>query len=432
MLFTKKKHLLEKRPGFYHQIVDKKNIEQAYLEVAEKLISQGKTQRYKGADGVCFQDIEQQPAEMIDEIYSELLALKALRPARYIEIPKKNGGKREIYILNLKERVKCQAIYRVLEPFFEKKYTPYLFSFRRSHPTYEAMKGVRRFYLRHSAEVLRNPWYVLKLDITQYSETINHHVLFSVLREEGIDESTLELIQLFLQLPYYREGRLMSLHRGLMTGMPLCTLFTNVLFHRIDKAIGPKVKLYRRVCDDMLLIDRDRTKLEEIHRFVENEAKKLKLSLHPQKSFLIDIEKSFEFLGLVFSDGKVSLPVKTVQKITDGWKKSLKYREGYSLRTKFHFLKSYLRQGSAQTDAVFLTPVRAYNLVTNVNQMKFLSQQFFRILCVYFTGRLNYKNQRKTQKVISDFSDQFHFKSYFRVFMSYTQKIDLKNSRTER
>ena len=183
MLFKQKQKL-----SMYDQIVSQNNICQAYLDLYYIFTKKCKNQRYKGADGVALHDLEPEVEDLLNKAQQELLENKKLLPARYFEIPKPDGGKRGIYMLSVKDRLKCQAIYRLLEPHFEKQYSDYLYSFRSSHPSYYASRAVRRFYLRNFGKEM----YVLRTDFTKYSDNFDRPYLYNVLKERGIDSDVIK------------------------------------------------------------------------------------------------------------------------------------------------------------------------------------------------------------------------------------------------
>lgn len=205
----------------YDEIVSWDNICHAYLDLYSKFTEKSKGQKYKAIDGQTLYEVEIKVEDILKQVQKELIDKLPLQPAKYSEIPKKNGKMRGIYSLPIKERIKCQAIYRILEPYFEKRYSDFLHSYRSSRPSYYASRSVRRFYLKH----FNKDMYVLKMDIHKYADNLNHKHLLDVFQKEGIEEKVCELVNLFLKQTYIYNDTLASRCTGAMQGMTLCSLF---------------------------------------------------------------------------------------------------------------------------------------------------------------------------------------------------------------
>lgn len=412
MIFTKKKE----NKSLFKQVVSWDNICQGYLDLYESFTEKNKGFTYKGVDGSLLYDLEIDIETVLKEAQEELKSKTPLQPAKYIKIPKKNGGIRGIYILPVKERIKCQAIFRILEPLFEKQYSDNLYSFRKSHPSYYASRAVRRFYLRN----LDKEMYVLKMDFHNYSDYHNHKFLLKVLKKFGVDKKVRDLAELFLHEPVVKDGALMSLCTGSMQGMNLCPLFNNIYAHHIDEYSSKHAHFYRRVGDDFIMFDRDKDKLMKLKKYVEKEAKKTKLVINREKTILCPIQADFDFLGLEYHDGIVRFPEKSIGNILAAWKKKLHYSPTMPSNAKIGKLKQFMRN-SKDIDAWkdeehFMHYVRSYNLINDKNQIKDLSRRLFYLITKYFTGGTTYKKMATTKDILKDYK----FPSFSKLHYLYT------------
>jgi len=400
----------------YSQITSLENLNEAYLDLYYSLELQSKVNKYSAINGKTIGDAEVVSAEMLKEIREELINNTELQPAQYMEVEKGGGETRGVYMLPVKERVKCQAIYRVLEPYFEETYSDNLYSFRSTKPSYYAGRSVRRLYLRNYKN---KKLYVLKLDIHKYSDYHNHEYLYDVLRKHGIEDDVMALIRNSIRQPFFHEGAMQCLGTGTMQGSPLCSIYNNIYIGHIDKYLEEKVHFYRRVGDDLILIDKDKGKLEKLYAYIREEAEKAKLIIKEEKTTLTSLDKEFSFLGYRFKDGEVGLPSKTVRKILDSWKKTLRYKEEFTSGEKLHYLRNFFyNKENLDTDSKhkrFLDIVRAYNLVTDTAQIKELSGKFIDVLTVYFTGGTTHKKRVETKKLL----DKYKFLSLTKVHFWY-------------
>jgi len=112
--------------SLYQQIIEEKNIQAAYLEVYESFLKKSAVYDYDVIDAEQIHHTELYLAEFLDQIRQELIEQTPMRIAQSIAIPKKNGKTRKIYMLPVRERVKCQAIYRILQIHLKPTYSKYL------------------------------------------------------------------------------------------------------------------------------------------------------------------------------------------------------------------------------------------------------------------------------------------------------------------
>ena len=318
-------------------------------------------------------------------------------PARYFEVPKKDGGKRGTFSLTIKDRLKCQAILRQIEPIIENEYSPYVHSFRSDKASYYASRSVRRFYLRNYGK----EFYVLRMDIEKYADYVDHEYSLQLLRNMGIEEKVVDLVKNVIKQPFVKDGTLMSYRRGILQGMTFCPHFLNLNVNYLDNIIGKQVALYRRVGDDFIIMDKDKEKLLKIKDFLEAEIKKIKLKFNTEKGQFGNInEMTFDFHGLQYKDGKVQFPQKSINRITKAWKKQFKFNPDQKQKAKIRKLKDFLWLDKKPKNQYFAQYARAYQFITDTRQVQYLSKRFFDILTKYLTGKITYKNKKKTKKIL--------------------------------
>ncbi len=145
--------------------------------------------------------------------------------------------------------------------------------------------------------------YCLKADIKHYFKEVDHDILLKIIFRKIKDEKVIWLIKMILaNLPLGKWGGRSRL--GSKKGMPLGNLtsqfFANVYLNELDYFVKHKLraKYYIRYVDDFLILHNSKTQLEkwkkEINNFLNQ---KLKLELHPNKSRVISLSKSIDFVG---------------------------------------------------------------------------------------------------------------------------------------
>lgn len=319
----------------YKKIISIGNLELAYIKIAADMELDGRSGRYCGWDSMKLADIEIRSLDVITEAREEMIALEKISPAVLFKIPKKSNPQktREIYIYNLKERIKAQAIYQVLEPVFDQYFSPYLFSYRSSHSSYFAARSAVRHYKKY--------WdrdYVFIGDLADYSNYIQHEPLKEKINKLNLDKKIEELLFLFIDNEIVRDGQIIRPDEGLVQGVPLVALFNNLYLDDFDKYAGPRADLYKRVGDDLIIFDRNIKKLEPLQDRLLKEAKDLGLKVNLEKTKLQTADKEFTFLGYYFKEGKISLPSHFYEATIKKWKKDFSY---HSFKHDFHKKNTY-------------------------------------------------------------------------------------------
>lgn len=407
---------IESSKTLYERIISKENILGAYHDLYKSFENKSQIKSYKALEGQTLFDVETDSHNLIEEVQKELTDLTPLPPVQYLQVPKKNGKFRDIYKLTVKERVKCQAVYRVLEPLFETKYSDNLYSYRSTHPCYYASRSLRRYYLRHY-NVTPNPS-ILKIDIKDYFDNILHDKLIKVLIANGLDEKVIDIVKLFLIQPYFKNGDLITPVKGVKGGLPLSSIFANIYIGHLDFALASKVNFYRRVGDDIILIDMDAKKLSELKDETISELQRFGLESNQDKLCFDFIDREFSYLGLTYRDGKVRIPDANYNRIVAGWRKKFAYKKFLSIKQRTMKLNQILQVGNGQKGQLFMSYARAYNLVNDDEQIKGLSKRFLRLLTIFFTGGHTFRNMNLTKKFLRNAG----FSSLTHNFIKYNNR----------
>jgi len=376
----------------YETIISPTNIAKAYFEIGEKFILGNKV-GYSGLDGLRISDLDNNLEISLDDIRDELLSLSPLMPLSCHQVPKKDGKFRDIYISSTKDRIKTQAIVRVLEPILEKVYSPFLFSYRSSHPTHLAARSVVRRYHRYY-----DLDYILLIDVEKYFDSIDKQIILKKLVKLGIQEPTLQLIQLFFDQTVLKDNKIYLPLTGMMQGVSLAVLLANFYLNEVDWVIGKKVALYRRVSDDLLIMDNSKSKVKEAFDYLQSELSKLGLRLHPIKSRMIKNTEPFEYLGYSFQKNKVAIASKSKEKIINKLTAELHYYP-FDIDKKIDILKKKLFSGPDSIVVYLQNTIRQYRFVDDYEQIKEISENIYHILTKYFFQTYSPRNRNKTKKI---------------------------------
>lgn len=249
-------------------------------------------------------DVQEFQVHLMDNI---LLLHKDLVNKRYV-----HGGyyafnisdpkPRNIHKASVRDRLLHHAIYRILYPFFDKKFIADSYSCRKWKGTHRALKRFQSFVYKVSKNNTKNIW-VLKCDIKKFFASIEQDILFEILRKHIKDEDIIWLIRQVVKSFNTSEGK------GLPLGNLTSQLLVNVYMNEFDQYMknNLRTKYYIRYADDFVIMHEKKEYLAEILQKIENFlAEKLNLALHPDKVSTKTISSGVDFLGWVhFFDHRV-------------------------------------------------------------------------------------------------------------------------------
>ncbi len=382
----------------FESIISYKNLKSAYLDIVEKFEIDRKNFRYHGLDNFLIQDIDLDPKTIIDKCQKELLEKKEIDPALLIRIPKKSNPEkyREIFIYNIKERIKAQAIYRILLPEFEKLFSDRLFSYRPGKPPYFAGRIFCHRYRKHFQTD-----YALILDLENYSDYIDKNILYSQLQKVFDDTKILDLLKLFIFNKIYKENSIELPERGLVQGVPLIALFANLYLTDIDHKYQKKFPFYIRIGDDIGIFDRNIEKLREIKEEIIIDLVEKKLSINTNKLFIGRASEEFSFLGYNFNNGFISLEESHIKRITSDWKKILKYKH-FNKKQKLSLLKKLMSRNDQNFNYQFEKIIKDKPQINNSEQIKKISENFFHTLTNFMYEKYSPRDRRLLESDIKN------------------------------
>jgi hypothetical protein len=376
------------------EILDEKNIQDAYLDLVEKFDKESKTFSYAGIDGFKLSDFDTCSAELLQQVRQEMIDLKPVNPTLEFAIPKKEGGERIIYIYSVKDRIKAQAIYRVTEPHFEKNYSPFVYSYRTTKPYHFAAKSIAKRYKKYLGQDT-----VLKSDVSDYFYCIEQDILEKKLVDIGFSNEVIQLLKLFVNNSVLRDQKISLLEKGVILGVPMICSFANLYLTDLDNEIGNQVALYRRVGDDFIIFDKDREKVIRMKDRLMEATKELGLTISEKKTELLNSDQAFTFVGYKFDNGRIGIKDSTIRKAKIRWKKKLKYYP-VSNDQKIQRLKQFFFKDGDSIHNDFVQIIICYKQANDFDQIKKIYQSFLQILTSYFFGKYSARNQRIMMKDI--------------------------------
>ncbi len=262
------------------------------------------------------QEFERNLMANIIELHNELL-YKTYKHSDYHAFNISDPKPRNIHKAKVRDRLLHHAIYRILYPYFDKKFIYDSYSCRVDKGTHKAIYRFESFIRKVSKNNTKTCW-VLKCDIRKFFANINHDILKEILSKCLFDKNVLWLLGQVIdsfnitnpiyamaemkKYPYSNSAIAESFDTGLPLGNLTSQLLVNIYMNEFDQFVKHKlkVKYYIRYADDFVILSQDKKYLEDIleqmKEFLKNN---LKLNMHPDKVFIKTIASGVDFLGWV-------------------------------------------------------------------------------------------------------------------------------------
>src|SRR6056297_500052 len=268
-------HLME-------QVVDLDNLRTAYVRVVSN-------KGAAGIDGMTVEDLHAWCRDNISQLRESLLNnTYQPPPVRGVNIPKPGGGKRQLGIPTVVDRLVHQAIHQVLSPIFESEFSDSSYGFCPGRSGHDAV--------HKASEYVKDGFvYVVDMDLEKFFDRVNHDILMSRVARHIKDKRLLKLIRVFLNAGMLANVMVRSRREGTPQGGPLSPLLANVLLTDFDRELEKRGHRFVRYADDCNIYVQSPRSGERVllsaSMFLE---KKLKLRINKEKSAVGHVsERSF-------------------------------------------------------------------------------------------------------------------------------------------
>jgi RNA-directed DNA polymerase len=197
---------------------------------------------------------------------------------RGVEIPKPNGGKRQLGIPTVVDRLIQQALHQILSPIFEPEFSANSYGFRPGRGAHDAIRKAKEYQLAGKR-------WVVDIDLAKFFDEVNHDLLMARIAKKVRDKKVLRLIRRYLQAGIMKDGVVWDRDKGTPQGGPLSPLLSNIMLDALDKELEKRGLSFCRYADDCnIYVGSERAGMrvmESITRFIEGT---LKLKVNREKS----------------------------------------------------------------------------------------------------------------------------------------------------
>jgi group II intron reverse transcriptase/maturase len=256
-----------------------------------------RVQRNKGAAGVDGMKVE----EMADHLKKHWPSIRAKleagsyqpSPVKRVEIPKGQGGVRQLGIPTVQDRLIQQAMHQVLSEEYEARFSENSYGFRPGRSAQDAVKAAQ-------GHIEAGYEWVVDMDLAKFFDRVNHDRLMARLKREIGDKRVLKLVNEYLKAGVMVNGVVMETKEGTPQGGPLSPLLSNIVLDELDRELEKRGHRFVRYADDCNIYVKSQRAAERVResigRYVE---RKLRLKINEEKS-AVDLAVKRGFLGFSF------------------------------------------------------------------------------------------------------------------------------------
>lgn len=251
-------------------ITDLKNLDAALRQVISNRGS-------AGIDGMTVDELRDWLNSHHRELQRQLMTgTYQVTAVKEVLIPKPDGGKRQLGIPTVKDRLVQQAISQVLSKRYDPIFSEYSYGFRPRRNAHQALRKAGEY-------VAEGKDWVIDIDLAKFFDEVNHDRLLWQLSTRVGDKRVLKLIGKFL-----RAGMLIG--DGQSTGerdtarQPTITLLSNIVLDELDKELERRGHCFVRYADDIIIMvgsePAAERSMQSLSKFIEN---RMRLRINKEK-----------------------------------------------------------------------------------------------------------------------------------------------------
>jgi RNA-directed DNA polymerase len=302
-----------------------------------------RVQANKGNAGVDGMTVKQLPGYLAKRwpVIREQLLQGTYRPqpVKRVEIPKGDGGVRNLGIPTVLDRFIQQAVMQVLQGQWDRTFSQHSYGFRPGRSAHQAVAAAQQ----HIADGCR---WVVDIDLEKFFDRVNHDRLMAAVAKRVAGKRVLKLIRAYLNAGVMENGLVSPTDEGTPQGGPLSPLLSNLVLDELDRELEKRGHRFVRYADDCNIYVRSERAgqrvMESIDRFI---SRKLKLKVNAAKSAVARPWKR-KFLGFTFTvnrQPKRRIAPKALSRFSRKVRELTRRTRGISVETMVKQLATYLR-----------------------------------------------------------------------------------------
>lgn len=200
-----------------------------------------------GIDGISVEEIDQYLRENWVNIRDRIRRRRYKpQPVRRVEIPKTNGGVRNLGIPTVVDRVIEQAIAQVLTPIAELYFSEYSYGFRPNRSAHQAIIKLLEYFNDGYT-------YIVDIDLEKFFDNVPQDKLMTLVHNLINDPDTESLIRKYLNAGVMVKGKYEATTKGTPQGGNLSPLLSNIMLNELDRELERRGLHFVRYADDCVI-----------------------------------------------------------------------------------------------------------------------------------------------------------------------------------
>jgi RNA-directed DNA polymerase len=275
-----------------------------------------------GADGVRWRDYEQNLKGNLEDLHARVhRGAYRPQPSRRVYIPKSDGQRRPLAIAAIEDKIVQRAAAAVLNGIYEEDFLGFSYGFRPGRSAHHAMDALVVAIERRKVN------FVVDADIRSFFDTVDQDWLIRFVEHRIGDPRIIRLIRKWLKAGVLEDGIVSVSEQGTAQGAVISPLLANIYLHyaldlwaeryRRREATGDMIIV--RYADDFIVGFEHEHEARHFLNMLRERLKEFALSLHPEKTRLIEFGRdaennrkrrglgkpeTFDFLGFTFICGR--------------------------------------------------------------------------------------------------------------------------------
>jgi RNA-directed DNA polymerase len=275
-----------------------------------------------GVDGVTWQDYAQDLEANIVDLHARIHrgAYRAL-PSRRKYIAKPDGRQRPLGIAALEDKIAQRALVEVLNAIYEEDFLGFSYGYRPERSQHDALDALATAITR-----MKVNW-ILDADVRSFFDSVSHDWLVRFVEHRVGDPRVIRLIRKWLKAGVMEEGAIMPTEAGTPQGAVASPLLANVYLHYVFDLWAERWRqhhahgnvIFVRYADDIVCGFEHEADAQRFRAELQQRMEKFALSLHPDKTRLIEFGRfaatnrarrglgkpeTFNFLGFTHIGGR--------------------------------------------------------------------------------------------------------------------------------
>jgi group II intron reverse transcriptase/maturase len=250
-----------------------------------------------GVDGMTWQDYEKLLQGRVHELHRQIhTGAYRAQASRRVYLHKADGKLRPLGIAAVEDKIVQQAVVKVLNAIYEEDFLGFSYGFRPGRGQHDALDAV---WMGISTRPIS---WIVDADISAYFDSIDHDWLLKFLHHRIADQRLLRLVKKWLKAGIIEDGKRIKAERGTPQGAVISPLLANIYLHyvfdtwaqhwRTHHARGEVIVV--RYADDSVLGFQHEAEAQRFLEAMRDRFAKFGLTLHPQKTRLIEFGRNAE------------------------------------------------------------------------------------------------------------------------------------------